>query len=450
MLNLIITCDDPTERLLYGESDPWLAQFECRHDVGYQHHHNVVNPPTGPGGPQPPDPPDPPDPPTSTPSTPRPPPPPPPPPEPSQADIDDWRDRQQTGEPSQSLAESVWRGQQAGREAEEQGSDNPAVDRVQQSGAERAQRQEEIDRARFDPTSEYDVEEGLRQLRDLTNRAPGDPDAEWHDELLELYETYADAWEAEGLSDMRLTDGQGNAITLGEYLADQRSRLAVWRNVRRTLGTIDDILSTTDAGDVAELQALADDPATADLPITVAGPDGAPVQTTVGDHITDTLIPRVQRSIYTDGDITPQNAPAAWNSNLDAVKEAVDTLNDPNATPEQLQQAAATLSGLADAFDGSGFERSWDHDNDEATPEQPITAAEKLRKWASYAGDRAGSIYTDGDITEDNAGSAWNSNLDTVTGALDTLNDPNATPGATPASGRHPERAGRRLRRQRF
>ena len=202
MLNLIITCDDPTERLLYGEPDPWLAQFECRHDVGYQHHHNVVNPPTGPGGPQPPDPPDPPDPPTSTPSTPRPPPPPPPPPEPSPADVDDWRDRQQTGEPSQSLAESVWRGQQAGREAEERGSDNPAVDRVQQSGAERAQRQEEIDRARFDPTSEYDVEEGLRQLRDLTTRAPQDPDAEWHDQLLELHETYADAWEAAGQLDM--------------------------------------------------------------------------------------------------------------------------------------------------------------------------------------------------------------------------------------------------------
>ena len=80
----------------------------------------------------------------------------------------------------------------------------------------------------------------------------------------------------------------------------------------------------------------------------------------------------------------------------------MDTLNDPNATPEQLQQAAATLSGLADAFDGSGFERSWDHDNDEATPNEPITAAEQLRKWAGYAGDRAGSIYTGDDITAEN------------------------------------------------
>ena len=59
MLNLIITWDDPTERLLYGAPDPYLALFECRHDVDYQHHHNEVNPPTGPGGPKPPEPPDP-------------------------------------------------------------------------------------------------------------------------------------------------------------------------------------------------------------------------------------------------------------------------------------------------------------------------------------------------------------------------------------------------------
>ena len=32
MLNLIISCGDPMERLLYGEPDPWLAQFECRHN----------------------------------------------------------------------------------------------------------------------------------------------------------------------------------------------------------------------------------------------------------------------------------------------------------------------------------------------------------------------------------------------------------------------------------
>ena len=134
-------------------------------------------------------------------------------------------------------------------------------------------------------------------------------------------------------------------------------------------------------------------------------------------------------SIYTDGDITAENAPAAWNNNLDAVNGALDVLRDPDATPEELQQAAATLNGLADAFDGSGFERGWDHDNDEATPDQPITAAEQLRKWAGYAKGRAASIYTDGgDITAENAASAWNSNLDTIKGALATLNDPDATP----------------------
>ena len=38
MLKLIISFGEPMERLLYGEPDSWLAQFECRHDVGYQHH----------------------------------------------------------------------------------------------------------------------------------------------------------------------------------------------------------------------------------------------------------------------------------------------------------------------------------------------------------------------------------------------------------------------------
>ena len=155
-------------------------------------------------------------------------------------------------------------------------------------------------------------------------------------------------------------------------------------------------------------------------------------------------------SIYTDGDITPENASSAWNGNLDTVNEALDTLSDPNATPEQLQQAATTLSGLADAFTGSGFERSWDHDNDESTPDQPITAAEKLRKWADYASERAASIYTDGDITPENASSAWNGNLDTINGSAGYPLRPQRHPGATPASGRHPERAGRRLHRQRF
>ena len=32
MLNLLIHCDDPVERLLYSEPDPWLALHECCHD----------------------------------------------------------------------------------------------------------------------------------------------------------------------------------------------------------------------------------------------------------------------------------------------------------------------------------------------------------------------------------------------------------------------------------
>ena len=33
MLNLLISCDDPMERLLYGEPDPWLALHQCRHVI---------------------------------------------------------------------------------------------------------------------------------------------------------------------------------------------------------------------------------------------------------------------------------------------------------------------------------------------------------------------------------------------------------------------------------
>ena len=296
MLNLTISFDDPIERMLYGDPDPYLALFECRHDVGYQHFHNEVNPPTGPTGPEPPDPPDPPDTSdTSTPSTPTPDPDPPS-SEPTPEQIAEWQNRHETGSPSDSLEESLWRGQQAGREAEARSRDNPAMARVEQSGVERQLRQDEIDHERFGAAPDYDVEQGLHQLYELTDRAPTDPDADWYDQLVELYETYADAWEDSGLSDTRLTDGQGNTFTLGEYLAEQRSRL----DVRRTLSRLDAILSTTDEGDVTALQALADDPATADLPVTVTGPDGKPVQTTVGDYITNTLIPHTQTRLDTN------------------------------------------------------------------------------------------------------------------------------------------------------
>ena len=42
MLNLIISCDDPMERLLYGEPDPCLSLWECKHyDAGFpEHTHN--------------------------------------------------------------------------------------------------------------------------------------------------------------------------------------------------------------------------------------------------------------------------------------------------------------------------------------------------------------------------------------------------------------------------
>ena len=204
--------------------------------------------------------------------------------------------------------------------------------RVEQSGVERDQRQEEIDRERFAAAEDHDVDAALRQLQDLTERAPQDPDADWYDQLEGLYETYADAWEESGRLDTRLTDGQGNTFTLGEYLATQRGQMEMRRNVRRTLGTIDGILSTTDVGDVEALQALADDPATADLPITVAGPDGEPVQTTVGAYLTDTLIPHTRTRLATDAALSEVNSITEAQDAGDV--EALQALADDPATAD--------------------------------------------------------------------------------------------------------------------
>ena len=115
--------DDATARR------PFVAR---RHDVGYQHHHNEVNPPSGPGDPEP------------EPSTPAPPTPEPESSGPSSSETAEWQDRHENDAPSQSLAETVWRARQAGREAEARSRDNPAMARVEQSSEERQQRQEEI------------------------------------------------------------------------------------------------------------------------------------------------------------------------------------------------------------------------------------------------------------------------------------------------------------------
>ena len=166
------------------------------------------------------------------------------------------------------------------------------------------------------------------------------------------------------------------------------------------------------------LEAIANDPDQGNLPITVysrdengeripfTGENGDPIvdgdgnpvyetkTITMAEHIRQNILPNVKKKIYLeDGDITPDNAPAAWNNNLDTVKKALNTLNNPNATSEELREAAAALNSLADAFEGSGFERTWDHDNDASTPDKPITAAEQLKKWAS-------SIHTEYGLNE--------------------------------------------------
>ena len=245
-------------------------------------------------------------------------------------------------------------------------------------------------------------------------------------------------------------DGQPVETTIGKYLSEMVIPQTQERVKTNTaLSKVDAILSTTDEGDVAALQALADDPATGALPIMVTGPDGEPVQTTVGDYITNTLIPQVQRNTYTGDDITPENAHHAWNRQADDRQAALDTLSNPDATPEELEGAATALNGLADAYADSGFTLQVDHDHNPDTPPEAVPASDWLRKAAGLATARIAGIYTGDNITGPNAPAAWNSNLDTVNEALIPSTTP-TPPRRNSRSGRHAERPGRRLRRQRL
>ena len=173
---------------------PFVAR---RHDVGYQHHHNEVNPPSGPGDSETPEP-EPSDPPSPEPSG------------PSPAEIAEWQGRHDHDEPSQSLAESVWRATQAGREAEDRSRDNPAMARVEQSGVERQLRQEEIDNReanwrrdwqewnRNPPAGSADSAELDRMLADF-ERYGGD----WDDAVI-------DQWTTDDGHDVQLIDGDGD------------------------------------------------------------------------------------------------------------------------------------------------------------------------------------------------------------------------------------------------
>ena len=182
---------------------PFVAR---RHDVGYQHHHNDVNPPSGPGDSETPEP----EPTPPEPSPAAPPPPEPEPPGPSSEETAEWQDRHENDAPSQSLAESVWRARQAGREAEARSRDNPAMARVEQSGEERQQRQEEINNREANWRGDW--QEWNR------NRPAGPADLVEFGRLLADFERYGkdwddgviDQWTTDDGHDVQLIDGDGD------------------------------------------------------------------------------------------------------------------------------------------------------------------------------------------------------------------------------------------------
>ena len=230
-------------------------------------------------------------------------------------------------------------------------------------------------------------------------------------------------------------DGATVAASLRGYILDYAVDRAARRNLTTaTLQDIQNIAAVPEPGDVAALQAIADDPEKADLTIIVPGPDGEPVQTTVGEYLNNTLIPNHQQRIYDpDGPITEANAASAWNQDQPDIDAALATLNDPDATPEELRAAAETLQGLAGKY-GEDVSLAFST----GVADDPETAADEskevksvrqvLNDWAAHAAGRADSIYTAGEATQTNVGAAWQQDQPAMDDALAVLNDPDATP----------------------
>ena len=586
MRNLLITFDDPMERLLYGEPDPWLELFECRHETGYQHHHKDVNPPAGPGDPGEIDPPDVANPPTE--------------PDPPNRE-QEWRRRYEAGEPSQSPEETAWRTQQATQpdngQPEGSAGDGSSGDAGnghasdQNDGAPDGQlpppytdeEREAMIALGWTPGAPH--EEYLERVRTAPDDGPGqdagqprgraarqgdgsgdksaasgapaggsagprhegthpEPDNPPHEvgDVVDppgggiLYEVVIDnvvwdaannQWEVSGINRRKdgnpgggtrvtwqvpgpIHDGGGNGnggngnggtptytdytvappgftqeewdtlpgssqrgyylsggnefwtnvlhfqvdyeaqqdrqmlleegqqqieeargtgddedvteaflsvtnaalaaqdIVLLQWLAEQEEAGSILvsagesgeseslrtylegvfeyydaaERTRSVLAEIDGITSRVDAGDVAALQAIAQDPEKADLPITVNG-----VETTVGEHLANVVIPQTQASIYTgEGEITEDNGAHAWNQSLPGINNALETLNDPDATAEDKDGAVDYLAELGIKFEGSGW-GAFDHDKDPSTP--PVDASTYLNELYVYGVGRA-------------------------------------------------------------
>ena len=148
-------------------------------------------------------------------------------------------------------------------------------------------------------------------------------------ELERLREMAADP----ATADLTIMAGQPpTETTIGDYLGDLLPNVQGqldWQATNEALGDITEIRSELDAGDIAELQAIADDPARADLVIQVParGEDGQPIQatdenglplknekgepvyemvdTTIGEHIRGDLLPGMQSRVRSELGVVP-------------------------------------------------------------------------------------------------------------------------------------------------
>ena len=93
-------------------------------------------------------------------------------------------------------------------------------------------------------------------------------------------------------------------ITMAEYIRDHVIAGIHRRELTQTtLNEINDITGTIDLNDPAAIQAILDDPARANISITVRGEDGKQTSTTIGDYLRDVVLPSMaDRMVRLEGE----------------------------------------------------------------------------------------------------------------------------------------------------
>ena len=349
MLNLIISFDDPMERLLYGEPDPWLAQFECRHRDVTIHYNDDGSYGGAVSRPHP---------------------------HPHETEDDDrtegtaW-DFDQTAQENER------------REQERQGLIAPDAPEGPE-GPDYDDQSSDTDNRVPDWLSHQVGQERWQEWSDADRQAILDrrEEWEWRESTSDVPEWLAgpigqEEWSGYSNADRRALLAQGQGRLTGEQLETALAAAAPGDlgNVAVSL-----VMQAVQAGDFATLRRMVFHEDLADLTFTYIDADRVKQQLSARQYIANVAIPLVRSTHYTSGAVTAENAPSAWNLDQGRRNSALAVLNDPYATPAELLAAADTLNGLADVYQDTGLTLQVDHDGDEATPNEPITAAEQLRK----------------------------------------------------------------------